>query len=112
MPGRTQGGYSFHMAIDPASPGDGLHDIIYFGTVSQGKSTDSGASFASIPVLHADTHSWAFIPQPSPTPSVVFCGNDGGIDTSTDGGGTWNSLNSGRLQTGLFFNIDVKPDAT
>jgi photosystem II stability/assembly factor-like uncharacterized protein len=112
MPGRTQGGYSFHMAIDPASPGDGLNDIIYFGTVSQGKSTNSGASFASIPVLHADTHSWAFIPQPSPTPSVVFCGNDGGIDTSTNGGGTWNSLNFGSLQTGLFFNIDVKPDAT
>jgi hypothetical protein len=112
MPGRTQGGYSFHMAIDPASPGDGLNDIIYFGTVSQGKSTDSGASFTSVPVLHADTHSWAFIPQASPTPSVVFCGNDGGIDTSTDGGSSWNSLNAGRLQTGLFFNIDVKPDAT
>jgi hypothetical protein len=112
MPKRTQGGYSFHMAIDPASPGDGLNDIIYFGTVSQGKSTDAGASFSSLSVLHADTHSWAFIPKPSPKPSVVFCGNDGGIDTSTDGGGTWNSLNSGRLQTGLFFNIDVKPDAT
>jgi photosystem II stability/assembly factor-like uncharacterized protein len=111
MPQRTQGGYSFHMAIDPASPGDGLHDIIYFGTVSQGKSTDSGASFSSLSVLHADTHSWAFFPQTSPTPSIVFCGNDGGIDTSTDGGSSWSSLNAGNFQAGLFFNIDVKPDA-
>lgn len=112
LPKRTQGGYSFHMAVDPASPGDGLSDIIYFGTVSQAKSTDSGGSFSSLSVEHADTHAWAFVPQISPAPSIVFCGNDGGIDTSTDGGSTWNTLNGGGLQTGLFFNIDVKPDAT
>jgi hypothetical protein len=112
LPKRTQGGYSFHMAVDPASPGDGVNDIIYFGTVSQAKSIDSGNSFSSLGVGHADTHAWAFVPQPSPAPSIVFCGNDGGIDTSVDGGTTWNSLNSGGLQTGLFFNIDIKPDAT
>jgi HYDIN/CFA65/VesB family protein/ASPM-SPD-2-Hydin domain-containing protein len=112
MPTRTQGGYSFHMAIDPASPGDGANDIIYFGTVGQSKSTNSGASFSSVNAPHADTHAWTFVPQTSPTPSIVFCGNDGGIDTSTDGGSSWTSLNSGGLQTGLFFNIDVKPDAT
>ncbi len=110
MPTRTQGGYSFHMAIDPASPGDGINDIIFFGTVSQTKSTDSGGSFASIPVLHADTHSWAFVPQPSPNPSIVFCGNDGGIDRSLDGGATWSPINAGGLQTGLFYNIDIRPD--
>ena len=33
MPLNTQGGYSFHMAVDPASPGDGINDIIYFGAV-------------------------------------------------------------------------------
>jgi hypothetical protein len=112
MPTNSQGGYSFHMAVDPASPGDGVNDIIYFGTVSQAKSINSGVSFLPLNIEHADTHTWAFVPQTSPTPSVVFCGNDGGIDTSTNGGGLWNSLNKGGLQTGLFFNIDVKPDAT
>ena len=112
MPTGSQGGYSFHMAVDPASPGDGVNDIIYFGVVGQKKSTNSGASFSTLNVLHADTHAWAFVPQTSPTPSIVFCGNDGGIDTSVDGGATWTSLNSGGLQTGLFFNIDVRPDAT
>ncbi|MGC2163853.1 MAG: choice-of-anchor D domain-containing protein [Silvibacterium sp.] len=111
MPTRSQGGYSFHMAVDPASPGDGVNDIIYFGTVSQAKSTDSGNTFTHLNVEHADTHAWTFVPQPGP-PSIVFCGNDGGIDTSVDGGATWNTLNAGGLQTGLFFNIDVKPDAT
>ena len=38
MPTRTQGGYSFHMAVDPSSPGDGINDIIYIGCVGQGRS--------------------------------------------------------------------------
>jgi hypothetical protein len=112
MPTNTQGGYSFNMAVDPASPGDGINDILYFGTVNQSKSTDSGVSFSAKNALHSDTHSWAFIPQPSPNPSIVFCGNDGGLDKSTDGGSTWTPRNSGGLQTGLFYNIDSKPDAT
>ncbi len=112
MPTRTQGGYSFHMAVDPASPGDGSNDIIYFGTVGQAKSSNSGASFAGLSVLHADTHAWAFFPRLSPSPSIVFCGNDGGLDKSVDGGATWAPLNAGGLQTGLFYNIDLKPDAT
>lgn len=112
MPTNTQGGYSFHMAVDPASPGDGLNDIIYFGAVGQRRSTDSGATFNPIPVLHADTHAWTFVPQPSPTPSIVYCGNDGGIDRSIDNGATWTALNAGGMQTTLFYNIDLKADAT
>jgi hypothetical protein len=112
MPTGTQGGYSFHMAVDPASPGDGANDIIYFGAVGQARSTDSGNSFTPLGGIHADTHAWAFAPQPSPTPTTVFVGTDGGINQSTDNGSTWPSLNNGGLQTGLFYNIDVKPDAT
>lgn len=112
MPGNTQGGYSFHMAVDPASPGDGANDRIFVGCVGQGRSTDSGANFTGLAGLHPDTHAWAFFRQPSPTPSVVYCGNDGGIYRSTDGGTTWVALNGGGLQTGLFYNLAVKPDAT
>jgi photosystem II stability/assembly factor-like uncharacterized protein len=111
IPGNTQGGYSFHMAVDPASPGDGVNDIIYLGAVGHGRSTDSGANFTGLTGLHADNHCWAFAPQADGT-SAVFCGNDGGIFRSTDGGTTWNSLNAGGLQTGLFYNMAVRPDAT
>jgi len=112
MPRRTQGGYSFHMDVDPGSPGDGANDIIYFGAVGQARSTDSGANFTALAGLHADTHAWAFVRQPSPTPSIAFSGNDGGLFRSTNGGATWTPLNSGGLQTSLLYNIDVRPDAT
>ena len=109
----TQGGYSFHMGVDPASPGDGTNDIIYFGTVAQVRSINSGASFSpQMSGIHADTHTWAFVPQTGGTPTTVYVGTDGGIFVSTDNGSTWNSKNNGGLQTGLFYNVDVRPDAT
>jgi hypothetical protein len=114
MPTGTQRGYSFHMAVDPASPGDGNADIIYFGTVRQARSNDSGINFTPIGTadLHADTHAWAFFPRPSPAASDVFCGNDGGLYRSTNNGANWTSLSAGGLQTGLFYNLDVRPDNT
>ena len=110
MPGNTQGGYSFHFAVDPASPGDGINDIIYFGTVGQARSGDSGQNFTGVNGLHADTHSWAFVLRSGGAPSTVYSGNDGGLFVSTDGT-NFSPINSGGLQTGLFYNIDSKPDA-
>ena len=107
MPLNTQGGYSFHMAVDPASPGDGTNDILYFGAVSQARSTDSGQTFTALSGLHADTHAWTFVAQPGP--SIVYCGNDGGIFKGT-GGTAFTSLNGGGLQTALFYSLDA--DAT
>jgi hypothetical protein len=119
----TQGGYDLTMGVDPASPGDGVNDIIYLGAVGQFKSTDSGDNFTTISNgQHVDSHAgWVFFPQISPTPSTVWTGNDGGIFRSDDGGATWTgtgltgapaTINAGGLQTGLFYNLDVKNDAT
>ena len=52
------------------------------------------------------------LPPASPAATVVYTGDDGGISRSTDGGNTWTQLNAGGLQTALFYNLDVKPDAT
>jgi hypothetical protein len=109
MPLNTQGGYSFHMAVDPASPGDGIKDIIYLGTVDPARSVDSGKTFVALSGLHPDTHTWAFAPQPGPF-SVVYCGNDGGLFTCTVGV-NFISRNAGGLQTALFYNLDVNRDA-
>lgn len=123
IPTNTQGGFSFSMGVDPGSPGDGTNDIIYLGAVGAAKSTDSGNTFNAVgPGIHVDSHAeWAFFKQPSPTPSIVFIGNDGGIWKSTNGGAAWSgtgqpgapaTINAGGLQTALFYNMDVKKDAT
>ena len=103
-------GYSFLMAVDPQSPGDGVGDIIYFGAQFQARSTDAGATFAALGGLHPDTQAWAFSPQPGPF-SVAYCGNDGGL-FSLASGTTFTSHNAGGIQTALFYNLDVERDAT
>ncbi len=106
-PPKPQSDYAFHMAVDPGSPGDGINDTIYLGGVGQARSDDSGNNFVSISKgLHADTHAWAFVRQPSPTPSIVYCGNDGGLFKSIDKGSTWIPLND--VSTGLFYNITTR----
>jgi hypothetical protein len=86
-PGTTYSGYCLTIAVDPGSPGDGAADILYYGTSSQARSTNAGATFTGLTNLHADTHAWAFF-RPAGGPTTVFCGNDGGISSSTDGT-TW-----------------------
>ena len=52
--------YTNTIAVDPASPGDGVNDIIYWGGTNTWKSTNSGVAFADITNgIHADSHSWA-----------------------------------------------------
>ncbi len=62
LSGTTYGGYAVDMAVDPASPGDGSNDILYFGCQSQFRSTNSGATFSSLSINHADTHTWTTRP--------------------------------------------------
>jgi hypothetical protein len=113
MSGTTYGGYALAMTVDPASPGDGLNDVLYFGCIHQFKSTDSGATFANHNAAHADTHTYTCVPQTGGASTVVYIGCDGGIDVSTNAGITWDSTkNAGGLQTGLFYNLTIKPDAT
>ncbi|MEX0277502.1 MAG: choice-of-anchor D domain-containing protein [Ruegeria sp.] len=108
----TFAGYCMTLAIDPASPGDGANDILFWGTQNQVRSADSGASFTNISGgLHADTHAWGFFQPPAPATTTIYCGNDGGIFRSTDDGANWTALNSGGFQTTLIYNMDIKPGA-
>jgi HYDIN/CFA65/VesB-like, Ig-like domain len=111
--------YTNTIAVDPASPGDGVGDIILWGGTNSFLSTDAGANFSDITNgIHADSHAWAFAPQPS-MPSILYAGNDGGIWRSTDSGATWTgtgagtaTINSGGLQVAQFYHMDLKYDAT
>ena len=113
-PGATYGGYALNLAVDPASPGNGTADTLYWGYVFQYKSTDSGANFAQTGggVVHADTHTWTMVPNSGGGATTVYCGCDGGIFVTSDGGTIWTPLNKNGLQTGLFYNLAIKPDTT
>jgi hypothetical protein len=109
------------IGVDPASPGDGANDILYWGGITYHRSIDAGATFSNISNgLHADAHVLAFTKN-SAGNTIVFTGNDGGIWRSDNngvdwtGGGTGNApptINAGGLQTTLFYHMDVKRDAT
>ncbi len=72
-----------------------------------GKSTDGGASFIeSSAGLHADTH---FIRMDPTNTNVIWHGNDGGVFKSTNGGGTWASLNSSQINTVQMSGLAVHP---
>lgn len=111
--GTTYQGYCLHIVVDPTSPGDGATDTIYYGDLAQYVSTDSGNSFTQMGGMHSDTHAWAAVlQQPPATGSRILCGTDGGLAVSLDRGTTWTTKSRGGLQTTLFYNIDLKPDAT
>src|SRR5207253_11171049 len=46
--GTTQGGYNMALAVDPASPGDGVNDVLLLGCQGQGRSADSAATVTNL----------------------------------------------------------------
>lgn len=119
--GACQCFYTNNVAVDPASLGDGVNDILYWGGTDTFMSTDAGNSFTDVTNgIHADSHTFSFARQPS-APSFVYAGNDGGIWRSIDNAATWTGTNGGSppltiqgggLQTSLIYHMDVKRDAT
>jgi hypothetical protein len=113
------------IGVDPASPGDGKGDILYWGGINYQRSSDSGKNFSTITNgLHPDAHAWAF-GKNSAGNTVVFSANDGGIWRSDNNGLDWTgsgivrpapapppppTINAGGLQTTLFYHMDVQGD--
>ena len=108
----TQGWYDNVIAVDPFNSNN-----IYVGGVDMMKSGDGGNSWFQLtywyagygtPEVHADHHAIVFDPIHS---NVVYCGDDGGIQKSTDGGNTWTSLNN-NLAITQFYGGAVYPTGT
>lgn len=84
-PNPGQGFYSFTLAVAPNSPGDGLHDILFFASVGLFRSTDGGQTWAGDGIgFHADQHAFAFFPENPPAGVIpaFYAGCDGGIAVS------------------------------
>jgi hypothetical protein len=107
-----QGWYDNVIAVDPFNSSN-----LYVGGVDMMKSTNGGSSwfqltywhsFYGTPVVHADHHVVTFDPV---TANVVYAGDDGGIQKSTNGGTTWTSLNN-NLAITQFYGGSVYPTGT
>jgi photosystem II stability/assembly factor-like uncharacterized protein len=113
----AQFGYNTYIAVDPTQP-----DTIYIGSRDVFKSTDGAATWRNLnrnfiqsaqfieyaPTLsntHPDQHALCFAPNNS---QVLYIGNDGGLSKSTDGGATFQSLNSS-LSLTQFVGITIHP---
>jgi hypothetical protein len=110
------------MVVDPASPGDGVNDLIYWGGLSQFLSNDSANTFNEIGQIHGthgDHQTWLIVPHAGT--NTVYAGDDGGIWRSEDQGASWtgtsltslgSTINGGSLQVATLYQLAVQQDAT
>jgi len=99
-PGGGNAGFNLMLAVHPDD-----HNIIYFGLSNLYKTSDWGKSFCCIGTIgywgcnaceegattqpiHPDLHALDFNPS---NPEKIIVGCDGGVNTSDDGGKTWNT---------------------
>lgn len=117
-PFAVQSGYDLVMAVKPDDP-----DVVFIGGTNIYRSTSgftttlattriggyaSPASYALYPSSHPDIHAIAFPPTSSTT---MLCGNDGGIQRTTDnlaGTVAWTQINTG-YRTYQYYYVDVDP---
>lgn len=92
---RSQAWYDLAIAVDPTNA-----NIIYAGGINIWKSTNGGTNWSlnahwvgsgGVPAVHADIHSLDF----SPLNGRLYCGNDGGVHYTTNGGTSWPEISSG-----------------
>lgn len=99
-----QSWYDLAIAADPNNA-----NTIITGGVNIWRSTNGGANHSLIahwfspngtPYVHADIHDLVF----NPLNNALYCGSDGGISVSTNGGQTWTNIWNG-LQIMQFYKI-------
>jgi len=90
-----QGWYDLSLSVSPSNA-----DVIIVGGVNLWKSTDGGNSWnlsglwypsVNYNYVHADHHMLVY----SPLNGNLYCGNDGGIYTSTNHGESWTDISDG-----------------
>ena len=90
-----QGWFAHYVGINPHNPSQ-----VYLAGVQLYRSSDGGFTTDREAPIHVDHHAIAFHPT---DPDIAYFANDGGIFRTTDGGLTYEDLNTG-YQTLQFYN--------
>ena len=104
--------YDDGVAIPVPKPSDPVTDPVngtgpHNGGGTFQYSNDGGTTFIpSVDTLHADSHAIAIAHS---SPNVVYTGNDGGVWKSTDGGRTWQDINTFGFLATQFESVVVHP---
>jgi photosystem II stability/assembly factor-like uncharacterized protein len=101
--------YDIAVAIDPTSANNVLLGGQSPGTCSKliARSTTAGATFTDVSTgVHVDTHVVVYAPSNS---QIVYMGTDGGIYKSTNGGGSWTSMNTATFNATQFQSLALHP---
>ncbi|HET9314797.1 MAG TPA: hypothetical protein VFQ51_04370 [Vicinamibacteria bacterium] len=95
-PGVTLYGYYDNvLAVSPVN-----EKVAYVAGFNMKKTTDSGATWSTVPVAgHVDNHALEFFPGSG---TVILSGNDGGLFKTINAGTTWTSLNKGLAITQFY----------
>lgn len=105
-----QSGYDMALAVDPANS-----NTVWAGGINVWKSTDGGSTWnaqsdwfftGSQPYTHADIHSLDVYG------GTLWCGSDGGVFSSTNGGAAWTDRSNG-LHITQFYRLggsELDPD--
>ncbi len=114
-PFSVQGGYDLVIAVKPDDA-----NTVFIGGTNAYRSTDAGgtwtriggyasaAGYAQYTNSHPDIHSFVFQPG---SPSIMLCGNDGGIQRTTNnlaGSVSWSQINIG-YRTYQYYYVDIDP---
>ncbi len=102
----TQIAYDNLVAIDPQDA-----NRVYLGFVDLWMSTTGGSTWSAITTakVHSDFHAFVFSPSShwgSGAPTRFYCGGDGGIATSGNGGASFTNLNEG-IATNLLVSLGI-----
>ena len=111
--GTSYGGYALDMAVDPASPGDGSqrHDLLRLPRAVQVDRLRRRRSIRSASGTPTPTHGRSCRSRAARTRSSTAVPTAASMSLPMAGAASTRT-NKGGLQTGLFYNIAIKPDAT
>lgn len=109
VPDEIMGWYNTMLEVDPTDP-----ERVYAGGINMWMSTTGGQTWDNVSLgakgqtayplpAHADFHTLVFDPT---NPKIIYVGNDGGIDRSTDvtqPGWHWNDVSHGMVISMFYF---------